>query len=700
MPAAVRSRLSRIAVAAPAAAALVLGTLAIASPAIADTTSDGPGAAKALQGTSPAWATPQADAGAVPDSTPATARVYLAGRDPQGLAAFAQAVSSPDSSQYGEFLSAADVKARFGPSEQQVKAVTDWVTGAGLKVTATTEHYVEVSGTTAGMTKAFGTRFRNYRTADGTQSAPASDAVVPAGVANAVLDIGGLTSVNQKSASQAVSVAAAEAKAEGQNPAAQSARSAAAPQATTDAKGQNTLPTTPTCSDDGYGSKTAKGAPTGYEKNDPFAPCSYVPSQLRKAYGVTDAKLTGKGATVAIVDAYGLGTMEADADHFSTAHGDKPFAPGQYKEVVTPAKWTHQADCGDWSGEEALDVEMVHGLAPDANVVYVGANSCEDADLSDALADIVDNHLADIVSNSYGEIMHGKSGDLDPAVIANDNQLFELGAAEGIGFNASAGDCGDNSPGAAATGVNCQADTNQAQTQWPSSSPWVTAVGGTALELKDKKGDYGHEVSMGDERSVLSTDGKSWTPAPGQAPFYFGGGGGVVKGEPQPWYQKGVVPDSISLVAADGTKSATPQRATPDVAMSGDLVAATLVGYTPTGGAYSEGGYGGTSVSSPEYAGIEADAIQARGGRPIGFANPGIYDRAGTKAFHDVNDAAVHTKRGNVVDLGVVDGALKVRLYKIGADYGLSASAGYDTATGVGSPGKDFFKSYRLGKQH
>lgn len=56
----------------------------------------------------------------------------------------------------------------------------------------------------------------------------------------------------------------------------------------------------------------------------------------------------------------------------------------------------------------------------------------------------------------------------------------------------------------------------------------------------------------------------------------------------------------------------------------------------------------------------------------------------------------MRTKRGNVVDLGMVGGQLKVRLYKVGADYGLSAAQGYDTATGLGSPGKGFFKSYTL----
>lgn len=542
--------------AAPAAAALVLGTLAIANPAVAATTTGEQSAAKELPGTHPAWATPQADAGAVPESTPATARVYLAGKDATGLAAFAKAVSDPSNANYGQFLTTADAKARFGASDAQVKAVTQWVTGAGLKVDATTAHYVDVSGSTAALAKAFGTQFRNYRTPDGTHKAPASDAVVPAEVAGAVLAVNGLADSVHKASSNAVSVADAEAKIQAAKRAAQLATpNAATPQNTADGKAPAALPTVPTCSEDGYGSKTAKGAPAGYEKNEPFAPCSYTPTQLRKAYGVTKAGLSGKGATVAIVDAYGFGTMEADANKFSTAHGDQPFTAGQYKEVVTPANWVHQADCGDWSGEEALDVEMVHGLAPDAGVVYVGANSCYDQDLTAALTNIVDNHLADIVSNSYGEILFGKSGNLDPAVIAADNQVFQLGAATGISFTVSAGDCGDSSPAAAATGVNCQADTNQAQANWPSASPWVTSVGGTTLELKDKSGTYGHEVSMGDQRSVLSADQKSWNPYPGF--FYFGGGGGVAKGIDQPWYQKGVVPDSIATVAADGTKSAT-----------------------------------------------------------------------------------------------------------------------------------------------
>ncbi|GLW54118.1 S53 family peptidase [Kitasatospora phosalacinea] len=679
------AKLAKSTAPATVAAALILTTLGAAAPASAATPAGD--SARTLPGTHPEWATPQADAGAADAAAPATARIYLAGRDASGLAALAKAVSDPNSPSYGRYLSADQVRAEFGATPEQVKAVTDWVTGAGLSVSASTGHYVQVSGSTAAMATAFGTGFRNYRTADGTHRAPASDAKVPAAVAGSVLAVSGLADAIHKNSSDATSVRAAEQR-----------TNAASRLAAPDKKAPAALPEVPTCSEDGYGSKTAAGAPVGYEKNEPFAPCSYVPSQLRKAYGVSDAKVTGKGARVAIIDAYGLSTMEQDANHFSALHGDRPFAPGQYTEYVTPGEWTHQDECGGpegWAGEEALDVEMVHGLAPDAQVVYVGGNSCYDEDLYDAMAKVVDEHLADVVSNSWGEIMHGTTGDIDPAVVAADNQIFQLGAVTGIGFTFSSGDCGDSSPGAAATGVNCQAETDQAQADWPSASPWVTSVGGTALQLGDKSGRYGSEVSMGDLRSVLSADQKSWSPFPGN--FYFGGGGGVSKDFAQPWYQQGVVPDQVAMTAADGTESATPLRATPDIAMSGDLVAATLVGYTD-GGTYSEGGYGGTSVSAPETAAMFANAIQSRGGRALGFANPALYDRAGTNAFHDVNDDANHSKRGNVVDLGVVSGSLRVRLYKIGADYGLSANRGYDTATGLGSPGKNFFKSFTIEK--
>ncbi|WP_133260161.1 S53 family peptidase [Streptacidiphilus pinicola] len=626
----------------------------------------------------PMWATRAADQGTVSSADHFTGTVYLAARDQAGLAAYAQAVSDPTSAQYRKFQSADWVRTSFGPTDAAVAQVKSWLTGAGLSIVTSTWHAVTVSGTSAQMAKAFGTQIHKYDVQGQEAHAPANDVVIPAAVASYVLGVDGLsTQLGSHAKPDSVKV--------NDNVTASGSKTGGG------------LPTKATCSDY-WGQKKATGAPTGYVKGAvPFDQCSFVPSQLRKAYGITATGLTGKGATVAIVDAYASSSMLADANHFATAHGDKAFRKGQYTEVVTPSQWTQQSACGGaagWQGEESLDVEMVHGLAPDAHVVYVGANSCMDADLTAALANIVDHHLADVVSNSWSEIMHTTDqGDMAKAQIAAYEQIFEQGAIQGIGFDFSAGDCGDQSATAAATGANCQTDTARAQVGFPSSSNWVTDVGGTALGVKDKSGSYGFETDMGTHRSALSADGKSWTPFPGN--FYFGGGGGTSEDFPQPFYQKHVVPYALSHTLMTGAHSKTAQRVTPDVAMNGDLYTSVLVGMT-SGGAYSEGGYGGTSVSAPLFSAVQADAIQAQG-QAIGFANPEIYLRDRLGLFKDVvNQAAVHHQAplSSVADFGVISGSLRVRLVTFGQDTSLQATKGYDDATGVGSPTANYLRSF------
>ncbi|MEZ0091671.1 subtilase family serine protease [Streptacidiphilus sp. EB129] len=604
------------------------------------------------------------------------ATVYLNSQDAAGLAAYAKAVSTVGSASYGKFLTADQAAKRFLATPAQVQAVHGWLTSAGLTITSSSAHAVSVSGNPAAIQRAFGTALHQYTVKGQKVHAPTTNVVIPASVSSIVMGVVGLSSATPSVKPMSISVKTA-AQGEG---------------AAVVKKG---LPTVATCSDY-WGQKTATGAPRGYTDKSTFDECSFQPSQLRQAYGITKSGLTGKGATVAIVDAYASSTMLADANKFSTSHGDKAFRAGQYTEVVTPAQWNSQAGCGGpagWAGEESLDVEMVHGLAPDANVVYVGANSCNDNDLSAALANIVDKHLADVVSNSWDGLMHTTSGDEPAATIAAYEQIFQQGAAEGIGFDFSAGDCGDNSPGAAATGANCDPTSTRAQAGYPSADPWATSVGGTALGIKDKKGDYGFETDMGTLRSALTPDEKGWTPLPGH--FYFGGGGGTSEDFAQPWYQGTVVPSALSHTLMTGAPSKTAQRVTPDVAMNGDLYTSVLVGMSD-GSPYSEGGYGGTSVSAPEFSAVQADGIQARHGRPIGFANPEIYFKAGSKSFTDVvNKASVlgQPPLNAVADFGVISGSLRVRLVAFGQDYGLTATKGYDDATGVGSPTEQYLKS-------
>jgi subtilase family serine protease len=611
-----------------------------------------------------------------------TATVYLNAQDPAALAAYAKAVSSPGNALYGHYLTDTQAKSAFLATPAQVKAVKDWLTGAGLKIGSTSQHAITVSGNTAAIKRAFGTTLHSYKVKGKTAHAPTANAVIPAGVASSVIGVVGLSSNTPAAAPQSLSVNA-------------STKGTAVASST-----KATLPTTATCSDY-WGQKVAEGAPSAYTDKTDFDQCALYPSQLRKAYGITASGLTGKGATVAIVDAYGSSTMLADANLFATNHGDKAFKTGQYSEIVTPAQWNSQDVCGGgpagWAPEEALDVETVHGLAPDAKVVYVGANSCEDTDFGTALANVVDNHLADVVSNSWGEIMHSTTGDYPQALITSYEQTFEQGAIEGISFDFSAGDCGDSSPGAAATGASCDSTSTEAQANWPDSDPWVTSVGGTALAISSKTGTYGFETDMGTLRSVLTADQKGWTPFPGT--FYFGGGGGTSQDFAQPWYQAPVVPSALAHTLQTGAPSATAQRVTPDIAMNGDLYTSVLVGLSD-GDPYSESGYGGTSVSSPEFSAVQADAIQAQGGRALGFANPEIYSRAGSKSYKDiVNKTAAkgQTPLSAVFDGGVISDSLRVRLVAFGRDYGLTAVKGYDDATGVGSPTEAYLKSFLNG---
>ena len=650
----------RAALTTAAAAALVGGALAYATPAQASS------ARVPIAGTHPSWATastrvsPQAVTTGTVD-----ARVYLAGQNQAGLASYATAVSTPGNALYGHYLTPSQVMAAYGPTSAQVSAVQNWLTENGLTVTNVKDEmggYVEVTGSVQEAAKAFGATFGMFKGPDGKKDrAPAQTATAPAGVAGDVLTVSGLDT----------------------------AQHLAKPADDLPPPGPNYW-VAPPCSQY-YGQKIAVSEPSAYGSKQPWTNCGYTPRQIRGAYHVTQSGMTGKGQTVAIVDAYASPTMLSDANQFATVTGDKPFAPGQYTQYLS-STWSNTDVCGasGWYGEESLDVEAVHGEAPDANVVYVGAASCFDSDLIDALALIVDKHLASIVSDSWGE----------PADTAAEvpvyEEIFQAGAAEGIGFNFSSGDSGYESPV-----EDPGSDMNQPD--YPTSSPWVTSVGGTSLAI-GRSNNYEFETSWGTLLDPLSSSGKSWAyPPPGVYPDYYDGssGGGVSYQFTQPSYQKGVVPNSLATALPNGSTSPTPMRVVPDVSALADPSTGMLVGQTtlqPNGTTYafSLSRIGGTSVACPVFAGIEADAQQAAG-HVLGFANPAIYKRYGTSAFHDVTNhplgpGYLAEVRNNYTDPSTKTGPLITYLRTLGIDGegadALPAVKGYDDATGVGSPAR------------
>ncbi|MEU7425356.1 S53 family peptidase [Streptomyces sp. NPDC040750] len=625
---------------------MIAGALALGIPAAHAT--DSP-ARDALKGTKPLWATAKADKGATSDSAQVKARVYLAGRDAAGLAAYAKAVSDPNSPSYGKYLSAGKAQARFGATKAQVAAVKSWLKSAGLTVTAVTPHYVAVSGDVAAAEKAFGTQLHNFAKGSKIYRAPSRTASVPAALQGSVLTVTGLDSAPHKSAH------------DDQLP-------------PPDAVFKNAGPFSSY-----YGSKVADTLPDAYGQKIPYAIKGYTGKQLRAAYGA--GKYTGKKVRVAITDAYASPTIAFDAGKYAQKNGDAAWKTSQLHQAL-PAQYTKTKECGaaGWYGEETLDVEAVHAVAPNADVTYVGAASCYDDDLLDSLSKVVDNHLADIVSNSWGDIEANQTPDLAAAY----DQVFQLGAVQGIGFYFSSGDNGDE-----------VAHTKTKQVDTPANSAWVTAVGGTSLSVG--KGDtYQWETGWGTEKATLSADGKSWTGFPGA--FTSGAGGGTSKNVPQPYYQKGIVPKALATA-----NNAEGNRVVPDIAAIADPNTGFLVGQTqtfPDGSAkYSEYRIGGTSLAAPVIAAVQALAQEARGGDAIGFANPSIYAKFGKKGvYHDVTDqptgkdlAVARVDFANGLD---ASGGLLYSVRSLGKDSSLAAVKGYDDVTGVGSPANGYVSSY------
>ncbi|WP_425834623.1 S53 family peptidase [Streptomyces fractus] len=622
---------------------LLAGALALAAPAHAQANSR-----DTLSGTRPLWATGSADKGDTADTGKVSTRVYLAGRDAKGLAAYAKDVSDPKSPKYQKYLSAKEARSRFGATKQQIAEVTAWLKSSGLTVTGSTAHYLSVSGDVAATEKAFGTELHDYTKGGHTYRAPTGAASVPASLDGAVLTVTGLDSAPHKAAKQ------------DQLPPPSAVFRNAGPFSTY------------------YGSNTASTLPDAYGGKAPYAVKGYTGKQLRAAYGA--GKATGKGVKVAITDAYASPTIAKDAATYAKKHGDAPYATGQLNQSL-PKKYSRikECDAAGWYGEETLDVEAVHAMAPSANVTYVGAASCYDDDLLDSLGKVVDHHLADIVSNSWGDIEANQT----PELAAAYDQVFQLGAVEGIGFYFSSGDNGDN---VASTGTK-QVDT-------PANSAWVTAVGGTSLAVG--QGDrYQWETGWGTLKSNLAADGKSWTDFPGA--YTSGAGGGTSKTVAQPDYQKGVVPDS--LAGANGGKN----RVVPDISAIADPNTGFLVGQTqtmPDGSlGYDEYRIGGTSLAAPVIAGVQALAQQTGGGKSLGFANPVIYDRYGTAKYHDVVDkptgkdlAVVRVDFANSYDASE---GLLTSVRSLGKDASLKAVRGYDDVTGVGSPAPGYVNSYR-----
>lgn len=639
------SRTLRFSVSVAASAALAAALLGLNAPAQA-------ASSHSLPGSVPSWAKAANRVGATSASQQVTFQVHLSWQGGSAAEDFARAVSTPGSASYGKFLTAGQFAAKYAPSAASVNTVKSWLKSQGFTVgeVPSNNKYVTATGTVGQAAKAFSTSFANYKTHGKVLRSNTTPLVVP----NSLTGVEAVVGLDQSGTL---------------------ARSNAKPDSNPPAVFNNAAP----CSTY-WGEKTTTNTPTPDGTVLPaspsaFAPCGYAGAQLQGAYGMKgaiDSGNDGRGVTVAIVDAYASPTMLADANQYSDAHG-LPSLNGLYSEHVAPGtKMRPQNPAQDpegWSGEQTLDVEAVHTMAPGAKILYVGSpNNYQD--MGSALNWIISRHAADIVTNSYG--FAGEA--LPPGYIKPTNDMLVQAAATGISMFFSSGDSGDETFG----------DSSASPTpDWPASSPWVTAVGGTSLGV-DADNHRQFELGWQTEKSVL--DNGAW----GDPAYLYGAGGGTSRLFAQPSYQAGVVPTSISK-----TYGGSAMRAVPDVAALGDPTTGMRVGQTQTWPdghtAYSEYRIGGTSLASPLYAGMFALATQ-RAGHGLGFANPLLYSTAGTAANVDITKADLGTYPGAVRSdfvngVDAADGYVySARWFDRDGSLTIHVRDGYDDVTGIGVP--------------
>ena len=623
----------------------------------------------------PGWTSQAHRVGRIPATRQLQMTAVLGLRDAAGAEALAAEVSDPSSAQYGQYVTAAAWRSRFAPADGDVAAVTLWLKSQGFSigVIPLNHRFIPFSGTSTQAENAFATDLQVFNKNGQVVSAPASSVSIPTILVGTVVGIGGLDTSNLKTPTHVGGPASA-------NGTAKVVTSAAKPGDVLPPPGPVFRNGTP-CSAY-FGQKAASAFPQVLADPLTYAPCGYKPGQLRGAYGI-DASLTagydGRGTTVAVVDAYASPTIFADAQTYAKRNDPQhPVRSYQFGQSL-PTTYSSVSDCNasGWYGEETLDVEATHAMAPAANILYVGATSCNNVDINAAVNSVVDNNLAQVITNSYGD-----AGEPPLADVAEEHQTFIQAAAQGISVLFSSGDSGDEI-----------ANLGSRQVDYEASDPFVTAVGGTALAV-GQSNNYLFEQGWGTGKSVL-TNGQ-WSPA---SPAYlYGGGGGTSQLFRQPAYQKKVVPASISNYFGQGA-----HRAVPDVGMLGDPNTGFLVGQSqsfPDGSVrYSEYRIGGTSLSSPLFAGVVAVADQVHGGT-LGFLNPKIYSLAGSAAFRDVNHGRSVTDgvvRVDFVNGYNATGGLVTSLRTLNQTGTIFTRPGYDDVTGVGSPnGVSFLLSMAL----
>ncbi len=329
------------------------------------------------------------------------------------------------------------------------------------------------------------------------------------------------------------------------------------------------------------------------------APPGYAPADLRAAYGLPSTG--GAAATVAVVDAFDSPTAEADLATYRSQFGLPACttANGCFRKVDQRGGTNYPGvdPSHGWDQETAIDLDMVSAACPACRILLVES---DDASL-DNMGPAVDTAVslgAQFISNSYG-------------------------AQAGAGDDFSPWEPDYNHPGVVVTAASGDAGYGPGYPQFPASSRYVAAVGGTSL-------------------TPASGTARGWSET-----AWAGAGSGCSTYSPKPSWQSdtGCSTRTVSDISA---------VADPSTGVAGFAPTST----SPYTSAWQV--FGGTSVASPLIA-----AMYALAGTPAAGTYPASYPYAQRSALNDVTSGSTGSCTPS---------------------YLCTASGGYDGPTGLGTP--------------
>jgi subtilase family serine protease len=391
----------------------------------------------------------------------------------------------------------------------------------------------------------------------------------------------------------------------------------------------------------------------------PTADCNsvttcYTPRQFQVAYGVKpllDRGIDGRGQTVVLPE---VGQTRLNPPLVSNIRQDMArfdslfHLPAARLRVVSKlggssSRWLAY-------GEEVLDAEMVHTIAPRATIVIVllpptALDNTVNAVASATASLRLGSTLGGVISVSEGGQVGGERC-VNRTQARQVNAVLRQVASRHVTVVAASGDTGAATEACSLTGGSY---TPAKGVTLIASDPYVLAAGGTMLTASHVNGTWMKETA--------------WSlPYGTPGSLFQASGGGFSHLFSRPAYQ-------------NGTPGIGRDRGVPDVSADANPHTGMALAISEGGSKYEIRNSGGTSAAAPFWAGLIALADQYAG-RHLGFVNPAIYRIARShwyhRAFHDI------TRGNNTAEFPPV------------TIPGYHAGPGWDPVTGWGSPDAQF----------